>query len=147
MKEEEWLQRSISDFLKLKYPNILFNLDMSGVKLPMGLAVKVKNLRNGKSYPDMMIYEKRHGYCALFMELKKESPYLKDGKTLKKKILYKNVGGVRIPYDHLKEQKNMLEKLNQRGYFAVFVWDIDAAKKLIDWYLVGDDTVKLLPNI
>ena len=134
MTEDE-LQKSISDYLKLKYPNVLFNLDMSGVRLPMGLAVKVKRLRSGRAYPDMVIYEKRHGYCALFMELKKESPYLKDGKTLKKQIQTKKVNGVKVKYDHLQEQNDMLKKLNDRGYLAVFVWSFEGAKKLIDWYL------------
>ena len=132
---EAQLQKSISDYLKLRHPNILFNVDLSGVKLPIGLAVKVKQLRSGRAFPDMVIYEKKRGYNALFMELKKSSPYLKDGKTLKKQMQTRKIKGVPISYDHLQEQNEMLQKLNARGYLATFVWDLDAAIKLIEWYL------------
>jgi len=127
---EEQLQRNICDYLHLQYPNILFNIDMSGVKLPIGLAKKIKRLRSNRAYPDMVIYAKRKGYCGMFLELKKESPYKKDG-LLKEQKVRTNMGIV----NHLQEQKEMIDKLRKEGYYADFFWDFDLTKKAIDWYI------------
>jgi len=66
--------------------------------------------------------------------VKKETPYRKNGK-LKKQAAYEIVGGIRMKYDHLQRQSEMLEKLKQRGYMAEFIWTFDMAKEIIDNYL------------
>lgn len=122
---EKVLHRSVCSYLKLQYKDVLFNTDLSGIKLTIGQAKQAKMLRSGRAFPDLVIYHpggRKYGKkFALFLEFKKESPYKKDG-TLKKD-------------KHLQEQHDMLQKLNSLGYLAYFVWNFDMAKELIDEYL------------
>ncbi len=114
-------QRQISTWVKWQYPNILFNLDLSGIKLTIGQAAKIKKQRSGRGWPDMFIAEPRNGRCGLYLELKKDTPFKKNGEL--------KAG------EHLWEQQKMLEKLNGRGYMAVFIWDFEQAKQIINEYL------------
>lgn len=121
LKKEEHLQTIICRYISLQYPHILFNIDLSGVKLPIGIAKKISRLRSNRAFPDMVIYAKKGNYGALFLELKRETPYRKDGKLKKNK--------------HLEEQNVIIERLKEEGYAASFVWNFDQAKKIIDDYL------------
>jgi hypothetical protein len=60
-------------------------------------------------------------YHALFLEVKKETPFKKDG-TLKKN-------------DHIQDQIIMHNKLRKRSYKVELVWTFDMAKEIIDNYL------------
>ena len=132
---EKQLHKSICDYIKLQYPKVLFNTDMSGIKLTMGQAIQAKKLRSDDGYPDIVIYEIGLGmYHSLFLEIKKETPYKKDG-TLKKMIRYEHIGGIKVPYDHLERQNQMHIKLRKRAFKAEFVWSLDMAKEIIDDYL------------
>lgn len=121
MKEEN-LHLAICDYIRLQYPNVLFNSDMSGVKLTMGQAIKAKKLRSCKGFPDLVIYEPRGEHKGLFIELKREG----------EKIYNKN-GGVKS--DHLKDQWAVMEKLIEKGYYCVFAIGFEQAKMYIDNYL------------
>jgi hypothetical protein len=130
MKEEN-LHKAICDYIKLQYPKVIFNTDLSGIRLTQGQAREVKNLRSGNGFPDIVIYEPKgeivhnnivtYLYCGLFLEVKKESPYKKDGKLKSNK--------------HLENQDKMHQELRKRGYMAQFVWDFDNTKFIIDNYL------------
>jgi len=122
MKAEENLQIAVCNYLRLQYPNILFNSDLSGIKLTMGQAVKAKKLRSSKGFPDLVIYEPRGRYCGLFIELKREGERITNKK------------GELISY-RLKEQDEIIQKLNLKGYLACFAIGFDEAKKIIDMYL------------
>ena len=37
MTDEEREHKQLADYIKLQYPNVMFNSGMSGVKLPLGL--------------------------------------------------------------------------------------------------------------
>ena len=71
MGAEENLQIAVCNYLRAQYPKVLFNSDLSGIKLTMGQAVKAKKLRSSKGFPDLVIYEPRGNYHALFLELKR----------------------------------------------------------------------------
>lgn len=120
---EETIHKQIVKYLKLQYPNVLFNSDMSGVKLPIGLAKKVASLRSSRAFPDIFISEPKGQYCGCYIELKADDVkvYKKDGS------LYAD--------EHIKEQYEMLKALNARGYYANFACGFDQAKKIIDKYL------------
>jgi hypothetical protein len=107
---------------------------MSGIRLTLGQANQAKGLRSSNGFPDIVIYAKHYeskeitkGYCegliygALFLEVKKETPYKKDG-SLKTD-------------EHLFEQAEMHRKLINLGYHACFIWSFDQAKEIIDNYL------------
>jgi hypothetical protein len=88
----------------------------------MGQAVQAKKLRSSNGFPDLVIYEIRMDYPALFIELKRkgERIYKKDGTPVN---------------EHIAEQLEMLKKLKRRGFMADFALGFEQAKELIDWYL------------
>lgn len=118
---EKQLHKQICDYIKWQYPDVIFNTDMSGIKLTMGQAAQAKHLRSSRGFPDIVIYEPRGIYHGLFLEVKRETPFTKYGKLKSNK--------------HLEEQFKMLGKLYKKGYCCYFVWDFDRAKKHIDEYL------------
>ena len=122
MGAEENLQIAVCNYLRAQYPKVLFNSDLSGIKLTMGQAVKAKKLRSSKGFPDLVIYEPRGNYHALFLELKREG----------EKILNKK-GDLKT--DHLKEQDEVISKLCVKDYLACFAIGFDEAKRIIDMYL------------
>lgn len=125
MTESE-LQTQVADYIRLRYPKVLFHSDFgSGIKLTMGQAIKQKRQNGGRrAWPDMIVARPMpdKGYCALFIELKKEGTRLfkKDGTPAS---------------DHIKEQSELLEELERWGYKAVFAVGFDEAKRIIDEYL------------
>ena len=78
MKESE-LQVQVADYLRLRYPDVLFHSDFgSGIKLTKGQAIKQKRQNGGlRGWPDMFIAEPRNGMHGLFIELKKSGTRLK----------------------------------------------------------------------
>jgi len=61
-------------------------------------------------------------YHGLFIELKIESPYLKDGLNLKAD-------------KHIQGQAETMNKLYAEGYSCHFAWSFSQAKDIIDNYL------------
>jgi len=121
---EKTLHTSVCDYIRLQYPNVLFNSDMAGsMKLTIGQAVQIKKLRSSRGFPDIVIYEPRFNFHGLFLELKKQGEviYKKDGLTLKT--------------PHLAEQCETINRLNQLGYCAYFAIGFDEAKHYLDQYL------------
>lgn len=129
------IQIQVADYLRLRYPNVLFHSDYgSGLRLTPGQAVKQKRLQGGRrAWPDLFIAEPTcyencgadiwtHG---LFIELKRQGTkiYRKDGRL--------------VSDAHIREQFDMLESLRQAGYKAEFACGFDEAKKIIDEYLGG----------
>lgn len=131
MTESE-LQEQIAQYIRMKYPTAMFHHDFgSGVKLTMGQAVRQKKLNGGlRAWPDLLIAEPaprcvdgswNHEYNGLFIELKREGTRLK-----KKNGDWAN--------QHIREQADVLERLEFRGYRAVFAVGFDEAVKVIDDY-------------
>ena len=118
---EKQLHKQICDYIKLQYPDVLFNTDMSGIKLTIGQAMQAAKLRSSRAFPDIVIYEPNDIYYGLFLEVKRDIPFKLDG-FLKK-------------CDHLKEQIDMITILINKGYYASFVWAFDYAKEIIDAYM------------
>lgn len=120
-------QTMVADYIRLRYPDVIFHSDFgSGVRLTMGQAIKQKRLNGGRrSYPDMFIAEPVGKYHGLFIELKK------DGTRILKK------DGTLVADAHIREQADMLQKLEQRGFKAYFAVGFEQAKKIIDEYLGG----------
>lgn len=133
---EEHIQQCFCDWLKLFHPDIIFKSDLSGIKLNKGQAKKVSKGRSCNSFCDMEIYEPTEKYHGLFLEWKKETPFKKNGE-LKKMIRYRNINGIKVPYDHLQEQQNMIDRLNKKGYYACFVWSVEMAKEIFKNYIYG----------
>lgn len=123
MKESD-LQVQVADYLRLRYPKVLFHSDYgSGLKLTKGQAMKQKRQNGGRrGWPDMCVAEPRNGLHALFIELKAK------GVRLKKK------DGTWAS-EHLAEQNGVLQALSNKGYAAYFAVGFEEAKQIIDDYL------------
>lgn len=120
---EKSLHRAVCDYLKYQYKDCMFNTDLSGVRLPIGVASQLKSLRSFRGFPDLAIYESdKEGHKALFIELKSEGTRL-----------FKKDGQPSTP--HISEQMSCLLELRMRGYKAEFAIGFESAKKLIDNYL------------
>lgn len=120
------LQKSICQYIKLQYPNIIFFSDLSGIKLTPGQAKKIKDLKSGRGIPDLFIAFSKVDInltAGLFIEFK--SSYDE---------IYKKNGGYR-ENEHLKEQLKIKEYLEQQNYKHEFVYDFAQGKKIIDEYL------------
>lgn len=119
---EKLEHRQICRYLRIQYPDVIFNTDLSGIKLNQGQAIAVKELRSSNGFPDIMIFEARKGFNGLFIELKRTG-----------EVIYKRDGTVKT--DHLKQQEQMISNLKKRGYEACFCIGFEEAKNKIDWYL------------
>lgn len=110
-------------WMKIQHPNVMFNTDLSGVRLTPGLANQVKNLRSNNGFPDLVIYEKRGEYGACFIELKRtgEKIFKKDGES--------------AINEHIQNQLITNFKLANRGYFAIIAIGFEEAKQIITNYL------------
>lgn len=117
-------QVALCTYLRYQYPRLIFFSDLSGVRLPMGLAKKIAPLKCSRGIPDMFLAHPAHGLHGLFVELKRTGTklYKKDG-------TYKD--------ERLERQAQILESLRADGYRAEFCLGYKDAKALIDWYLGG----------
>ena len=133
---EHQMYEIIAQYLQVKYPDVIYRFDLAAdLKLTMGQARKHKTLHPHRGYPDLFIAKQKEGlnmnciefpnsYAGLFIEIKK------DGTRLKKR-------NGEWASDHIAEQADMLEKLEERGYWAEFAIGIDEALEIIDEYLGG----------
>jgi hypothetical protein len=108
---EYQIQCKVIIHLKSVYPDALFTASAGGMRTNIRTAVKMKAMGYSKGTPDLWVLEKRKGYSGLVIELKKHK------------------GGQLSP-----EQKDWLEKLNQRGYKAICCKGYSEAVKTIDDY-------------
>lgn len=123
-RKEEELQISVCEYLDLQYPNIIYTSDLSGIKLPVGLAVKASKQRTKKyKIPDLLILHPNNMYHGLILELKKSRSelYLKDNKTISNS-------------KHIREQLKTLIRLSELGYKSCFSCGFDETKQIIDDY-------------
>ncbi|MEA3385861.1 MAG: hypothetical protein U9Q89_05345 [Thermodesulfobacteriota bacterium] len=117
------IQCQLSEWLTLQHPRVIFRMDLSGVRLPIGLAVKIKRLNPYRGFPDIQVFEPRGKYHGLCIELKRtrDDLYTKQGKYRQTR--------------HIREQVEMLRTLRQKGYSADFAVGFSGAQQLINNYL------------
>ena len=122
MKEEK-LQIAISTYLKVQYPDVYFMSDSSGLRLPMGLAVKAKKQRSKHAQLDLVILEPRDVFHGLIIELKRDS-----------KEVYKQNGDFR-KYEHVDAQNKNIRHLQSKRYASCYGFGFEDVKYIIDEYL------------
>ena len=111
------------EWMTLQHPTILMHCDLSGVRLPIGYAVKIKKLNPDRAWPDIFIAEPRGKYHGLFVELKRS---LDD--------LYTKGGSFRET-QHIKEQRHILRILRQKGYKTEFACGFKELQNVVSDYL------------
>ena len=124
------LQCQVCEYIKLQYPKVKFLSDtIAFVKLTLPQQARNKRIQcTGFKCPDLIIFASRvvdgERFYGLFIELKAETPYKKDGFTLKSN-------------EHIEAQSNDLDNLAAEGYFSTFAWSFEMSKSIIDKYLKG----------
>ena len=130
IQEEYNMQADICLHIRENYPDVIFLSDGSGIKLPIGLAVKVARLKSENKVPDLVILKSNNTYNGIVLELKKSENeiYTKNGTIRQKK--------------HFLEQLKSLQMLQADGFFASFVFSRLHATVLIDNYMKNYDVSK-----
>lgn len=122
---EEQLQIMCADWIESQYKELseLFYFhSFLGMKLPIWAIVKAKKTGGLKANILDFQFAKNNGkYSSLYIELKKESPYLKNG-NLKKD-------------DHLEKQNNTINLLRLEGHYACFAWSLTQFKQIVTDYM------------
>lgn len=123
MTKEDYVHAALCNFIKTNYPDVIFTSDLSGIRLPMKLARKVKPLKSSRGIPDLIIFWPANGFHGLLLEIKAT-----DESVLRK-------DGLPRAYVHLLEQIQVIRRLRQLHYAAFFVNGIAAGKKCIENYM------------
>lgn len=117
------LQKAVVKFIRLQYPKVLFLSDtVAFLKLTLPQASRNKSIQCADFHcPDLLILQPNGQFHGLFIELKAESPFKKDG------TLYKN--------EHLENQQKTINRLNELGYKAMFAWEFETIKRELKDFL------------
>lgn len=124
---EESLQIQCNDWINARYPELeklFFFNSFQGMKLNFGQIAKAKKTGGlKKGLPDFIFLKNNGKFSGLFIELKKESPFLRDGKTL------------RADDGHLQLQQDVISQLSIEGHYACFVWSLEQFKNIVTNYM------------
>jgi len=126
VRPEDRIQLDICEYIRKQYPHVVFLSTGSGLKLPVGLAVKFSRMQCGDGLPDLIILHPAGGYHAAAIEIKKDA-----SEVYKKNGEYRKV-------EHVQDQAFILMKLRRLGYYAVFGFGFDGTKREIDKYLISE---------
>ena len=124
MKHKEFdIQCQVCRFLNIKYPKVVYISDtVANCKLTIPQATRNKKIqKSGFKCPDLLILEPNKYFKGLFIELKIENPYKKDGQ------LKKN--------EHIEAQDKSMNDLNEKGYYACFSWSLEQTINIINNYM------------
>ena len=115
----------VCSYLNLQHSSTLYMSDtIAAVKLMPQQANRNKAIqKEGFKTPDIIIFRPNQKYHGLFIELKIDTPFRRDGEIKASQD------------DHLKKQLETLNQLEKLGYKAVFAWDFDQCKQIIDDYM------------
>ena len=138
-KPETLLQLKLADYIQHKYPDVLFDSSMAGIRLTIPQASQSKQLRsfridedgdeNSDSFPDLMIFQPYVSstdhllYCGFFLEIKAEG------------VVVVNKNGTMRKDSHLQDQLYVINKLRDRGYYADFGIGWEDCKEKVDSYI------------
>lgn len=114
---------AICDYLRLQYPSVVFTSEAGGIYTTMNQARLIKRTRSSVGIPDLLIFEPRAEFCGLFLEIKVEGT-----------ALYKKNGDF-TKNEHLNNQREVMQKLINKGYSCYFVLGFDNAKQILDNYM------------
>lgn len=122
---EYHLQKQVCQWLDLQHSELLYMTDtVAAVRLTFAQGNRNKAVQK-KDFkcPDLLIFEPNSTYHGLFIELKVETPFKKNG-DLKKN-------------DHLEGQAKTIKDLRAKGYYACFAWSFEMVQEIVNNYLKG----------
>jgi len=120
------LQKQVCEWLDWQCPDVNYMSDtVAFLRLTIPQANRNKKIqKDGFKTPDLIIFRPMGGYSAMFLELKVETPWKKNG-DLKKS-------------EHLEGQWQTILDLRKEGYWADFSWGFDNSINHIKNYLNGN---------
>jgi hypothetical protein len=124
------LQKGVCRFLNMQYPKVLYLSDtIASLRLTIPQQVRNKAIQKSAfNCPDLLILQPNETYKGLFIELKVLTPFKKDGELKAS--------------DHLINQWNTIQDLNQLGYFACFSWGLEMTINIINLYIKNEIQLK-----
>ena len=114
--------------MAVRHPDVMVFSDTAAhIKKTVVQQKRANKLSTGVKWPDVFVAQPSGKYHGLYLEFKSESPFKKDGFTLKKD-------------EHIEKQSECLEMLRKRGYCACFVWpgSTNDAMLITEMYLKGE---------
>ena len=122
-RKEEAMQLALSQYIMLKYPDVIFTAEASGIQTSKVQAGKMKLMRSRGAHADMIILEPRGLYAGCILELKdvSKNPFLQNGS-----LSYNS---------HVRDQAKMLDRLKHKGYYSSFVIGLDQGIEIINHYM------------
>lgn len=128
------LQKQVCEYLRYQHPHTLWMTDtIAAVRLTFPQQMRNKAVQKEMfKCPDLIIFKARGIYNGLFIELKTETPFKKDG-TIKKS-----------QNNHLYNQHKTIQSLNRCGYYATFAWNYEMATEIINNYMNLTNGTKLI---
>lgn len=113
---EYQIQAAFVREMSIKHPTVLVFSDTAAhIKKTKIQQVRANALSSpNEKQPDVFINKAVGGFNGVYFEFKAESPYMKDGVTLKKN-------------SHIEAQARTMAKLEKEGYFCAFVWSAEMA--------------------
>ena len=123
---EKQLHKSICKYIKLQYKEVYFLSDPSGLKMSIGMATELKATRSNHSQLDIIILEPNIKYKGLILEVKKSK-----SEVFKKDGQFRNT-------EHVTNQRNSIDHLIIKGYFAKYVFSLDEAIQVIKLYMLDE---------
>lgn len=114
-------QRSFILHMRVVHRDILFTASTQGMKLPIGIAKKLKVMGYNVGTPDVMIFEPRGKYHGLFIEMKRS-------------ITFENSKKGKLS----ESQKIFLDMLDKRGYKTAVCYGHQEAIDTLENYLKNE---------
>ena len=126
MKEQD-IYNQLSTWLKLQFPNLIWRWDFSaGQKMSVGMAMRMKKMQCGVSYPDLFIAKPIGKYAGCYIEVK-----------LPDTDIYQKRDGLKFSTPHIQAQAECMERLRKEGYYAEFGRGFENCRQQIEFYLTG----------
>lgn len=143
------IHKDIADYIKKYYPSVYFISDPLGLHVFQSIKNTLIATNSNHKHLDIPILKRSVclKYCGLILEVKKETPFLKDGLTLKKQPEYIKVGSSLVyDGDHLEKQFQVMQMLRLEGFKCEWCWSLDQAIEILNSYL-GKPIVDHLKSI
>ncbi len=129
-KQPEYeIQCAFVRYMALRYPRIVVFSDTAAhIGKTMRQQKRANALQTKGKQPDTFIAQPSGDYAGLWLEFKAETPFKKDGVTLKKN-------------EHIEGQLDTMRALEAAGYACAFVWSRDMAADVVQSYLDGEKII------
>lgn len=125
MNKEDRLTIACANYLRAKYPSVLFTHVANERRTSKARGGKLKKMGVRAGVSDFIIFYPCGGYAALIVELKVDAGTYEKGKWKSKKS-YPS-----------KTQREFLLKTQAVGYAVDVVWTVDDFHRLVDAYMSG----------